>query len=62
MQRVVAIAVFHVAAHGMPHVGRMYPYLILPACFKFVFHKRVVGCAVEHVEMGHRILTPVVGG
>ena len=60
MQRVVAIAVFHVAAHGMPHVGRMYPYLILPACFKFVFHKRVVGCAVEHVEMCHCIFAAVI--
>lgn len=60
MQRVVAIAIFDVAADWMAHVGRMYTYLVLASGFKLVFNKRVLGSAVENMVVGHRIFATVV--
>ena len=60
VQRVVAIAIFDVAADRMTHIGRMYTYLVLTSGFKLVFHKRVLGSAVENMIVGHSIFASVV--
>jgi len=46
----------------MAHVSRMYAYLVLASCFKAVFHKAMLGCARQGVEMRYRILAAVVYG
>ena len=38
----------------------MYTYLVLASGFKLVFHKRVLGSAVENMIVGHRIFASVV--
>jgi len=62
VERVVAIAIFDVAAHGVAHVGRVDAYLILAARLEPVFHQTVVGGAAEHMKVGDGILPAVVHG
>ena len=38
---VVAVAIFHIAANGMPHVGRMHANLILAPCLQTIFYQRI---------------------
>lgn len=57
---VVAVAVFYVAAHRMPHVGSMDTYLILPSRLKPELHKRVGGCSVEHMIVSDSVFAAVV--
>ena len=60
--RIVAIAVLRIATDGMAHVGSMDANLILTACLQLEFYQRVVGSAVEHVEMGDGQLAAIVDG
>ena len=60
VQRVVAVAVLHVAADRMAHVGRVYANLILPSCLQPVFHETVRHRTVEDMEMGDGIFTAIV--
>jgi hypothetical protein len=39
MDRINAIAIFHVATHRMPHVGSVNTYLILTASLKTELYK-----------------------
>ena len=60
MQRVVAITIFYISAHRMPHICRMNPYLVFPSRFESVFHERVLSGAVEHMEMRYGIFSAVI--
>ena len=51
VQRVVAVAVFRVAAYGVAHVGGMYTNLVLTASLQLKFHQRVLRGAVERKEV-----------
>lgn len=50
--RIIAIAVFDVAADRMPHVGGVHTYLVLASCLQFELHERMVPAAVERIEVG----------
>ena len=60
VERVVAIAVFHIAADGMPHVGGVDTDLVLAPGLQLELHERVLGGTCERMEMRHRILTAIV--
>ena len=62
VQRVVAIAVFHITANGMPHVGAMHSNLVLTPRLQTELHERVLRGAVERVEMGDGIFATVIDG
>ena len=62
VDRVIAIAVFYVAAYRVSHVGGVYSYLVLSSCLKPVFYERVLGGAVEDMEVCHRIFSAIVCG
>lgn len=62
VQRVIAIAILHVAADRMSHVGRVDANLVLATCLELVLHEGVVGGAVEHMEMGNGELAAIVHG
>ena len=62
VQRVVAIAVLRVATNGMAHVGGVDANLILASCLQLKLHERVLGGAVEHMEMGDGELAAIIDG
>lgn len=62
VQGVVAVAIFNVTAHGVPHVGRVHTYLVLAARFQAVFHQTVFCGACQGVEVGDGIFAAVVHG
>ena len=62
MDRVVAVAVFYVATHGMSHVGRVDTNLVLAASLQAILYKRVLGSAVEYMIMRYGILAAIVHG
>ena len=57
---VVTVAIFHVAANGMSHVGCVDSYLVLTTGFKTELHKRLVDGAVEHTIMRDGVFTSIV--
>ena len=60
MQRVVAVAVFHVATNGMSHVCRVYTYLVLATGLKLILNERVFCGAIEHLEVCDSIFATIV--
>ena len=62
VDRVVAWdSVLLITAYGVTHVGSMDADLVLAPGFQSEFHERVIGCAVEHMKVGHSILAAIVG-
>ena len=57
---VITVSVFHIAANGMPDVGRMYADLIFSACFQLKFYQRMGGGAVENTEMCNGIFAAII--
>ena len=35
---IIAITIFYIATHRMPHIGTMNTYLIFSSCFKSLLH------------------------
>ena len=62
MNGVVAVSILRVAADGMSHIGRMNANLILAARLKLIFYQRMLGRAIEHVEMGDSIFSTIING
>ena len=60
MQRVVTIAILHVATDGMPHIGSMYTNLVLASCLQLKLHQRVIRGAVQYVKMRNGQLTTII--
>ena len=60
VERIVAVAVFHVATHGMSHVCRMHTDLVLASCFQFKLSEGMVGGTLQHLEMCHGIFSAVI--
>ena len=59
---VVAIAVLHIATYGMPHVGRVYPDLVLTSGLQLKLYERVLCCTVENAEMRYGVFATIVNG
>ena len=51
MQRVVTIAILHVATDGMSHIGSMYANLVFASCLQLKLHQRVIRGAIQYVKM-----------
>ena len=62
VKRVVTITVFHVATNRMAHVSGMHANLVLSSRLQLKLHQRVVGSAVQHVEMGDSQFTTIIYG
>ena len=60
MQRVVAVAVFHVATNWMSHVCRVYTYLVLATGLELILNERVFCGAIEHLEVCDSIFATIV--
>ena len=60
IQGIVSVAVFHVAANWMPHIGAMHTNLIFTTGLQAKFHKTVFDCSFQRVEMRDGILAAVV--
>ena len=60
MDGIVTIAVFHIATHRMPHIGRMNTNLVLPARLQFVFHQRMLSSTGDCMEVCHSIFATIV--
>ena len=60
MQRVVAVAVFHVATNWMSHVCRVYTYLVLATGLELILYERVFCGAIEHLEVCDSIFATIV--
>ena len=58
--RVITIAILHIATDGMPHIGRVDAYLILTSCLQTILHKRMGSGAVENMEMRDGIFSAIV--
>ena len=57
---VIAIAIFHIATHRVSHVGSMHTDLVLTSCLQLIFHQRMIGGSVKHMEMGNGIFSTIV--
>ena len=60
VQRVVAVAVFHVATYRMSHIGGVNANLVFASRFESILHERVLCGAVENVEVCHCIFPSVI--
>ena len=62
MNRVVAVAIFAVAADGMAHIGCMHANLVLASSLQLKLDQRMLSCAAEHMEMTDGQLAAIVEG
>ena len=62
VERVVAIAVLHISADGMPHISGVHAYLVLSSCLKFEFHQTVLCRAFERVIMSDCVFSSISTG
>ena len=60
VQRIVAVAIFRVAADRMSHVRRVNTNLVLTTRLQLIFHQRVLGSPCQHMEVRHSQLAAIV--
>lgn len=58
--RVITIAILHIATDGMSHIGRVDAYLILTSCLQTILDKRMCSGTVEDMEMRDGVFSAIV--
>ena len=59
VQRIVAVAIFRVAAYRMSHVRRVNTNLVLTTRLQLIFHQRVLSSPCQHMEVRHSQLAAI---